>query len=100
MSRPAKQVEGVYEKVKGSGVWYTRLRVDGKLVCKAIGSRVDAIAYVEKARTIRRTGAGVLPTSAKNAAQTTEELDRVGGAILISEALRFVPEAYSRPTQP
>jgi len=61
-SRPSS---GVYENDPGSGIWYARLRVNGKLVRKSIGTKTEAIAYVEKARMIRRTGAGILPTSAR-----------------------------------
>ena len=58
MPKAPKAVTGVYEKVPGSGVWYVRMRIDGKLVRKAIGPRQEAINYAEKARTIKRTGEG------------------------------------------
>jgi hypothetical protein len=37
-----------------------------------------AVAWVEKARTIRLTGGGVLPTTAKRPVLTTEELTKIG----------------------
>ena len=85
MSKRPKPVEGVYEKTPGSGTWYTRLRVDGKLIRKAVGSRAEAIAYIEKARTIRRTGHGILPSTARRPARTFAELEMTGGDVLLSE---------------
>ena len=80
-----KQVEGVYEKNPNSGVWYTRLRVGGKLVRKAIGTRSEAIAYIEKARTLRRTGEGVVPQTAKRPARTFTEIEKAGGQTTIDK---------------
>jgi len=85
MARRAKQVEGVYENVPKSGIWYARLRVNGKLVRKAIGTRAEAIAYIEKARTIKRTGGGVLSTSAKQPARTFSELEKTGSEVTVGE---------------
>lgn len=76
MPKKPKAVTGVYEKVLGSGVWYVRMRVGGKLVRKAIGTRQQAIEYAEKARTIKRTGTGVVPATARRAAQTFEEIEK------------------------
>jgi site-specific recombinase XerD len=79
--RPAP-VTGVYERVSGSDVWSARIRVNGKLVRKSFGlgvkARADAIKWVEKARTIRRTGEGVLPTTAKRPVLTTAEVAVLG----------------------
>ena len=103
MAKPVKKVEGVYEKVEGSGVWYTRLRVGGKLVRKAVGSRAEAIAYIEKARTIRRTGSGLLTSSAKTPARTLAELEKIGGTVLLSELcddyLRHIQDPHN-PSRP
>jgi integrase len=85
MARRAKQVEGVYENVPKSGIWYARLRVNGKLVRKSIGTRAEAIAYIEKARTIKRTGGGVLPTTAKQPARTFSELAKTGSEVTVGE---------------
>ncbi|GAA3763678.1 tyrosine-type recombinase/integrase [Terriglobus aquaticus] len=94
MAKPKAKVEGVYEKNPGSGVWYTRLRVNGKLVRKRIGSYKDAKEYIEKARTIRNTGAGIIPQTAKRPAMTLGELDRVGGSVtlgkLCDDWLRYI----------
>lgn len=69
MARKPKPVAGVYEREPGSDIWHARIRVSGKLVRKSFGKgtagRADAIAWVEKARTIKRTGEGVLPATAK-----------------------------------
>jgi site-specific recombinase XerD len=84
-AKSAKQVEGVYEKKPGSGVWYTRLRVSGKLIRKAIGTKEQAKAYVEKARTIRHTGEGLVPSTAKQPARTFSEMERVGDGTTVSQ---------------
>lgn len=78
MAKAKKQVEGVFEKNPGSGVWYVRYRTKGVLVRKAIGTHSEAIAYIEKARTIRRTGEGHLPTTARVAAKTNDEMVKHG----------------------
>jgi hypothetical protein len=55
MPRKAVPVEGVYEREEGSGLWYARFRVNGKLVRKSFGrNRPGAVRYVEKARTLGR----------------------------------------------
>lgn len=82
MPRRPAPVTGVYERVPGSDVWSARIRVNGKLVRKSFGlgvkARADAIKWVEKARTIRRTGEGVLPTTAKRPVLTTAEVAVLG----------------------
>ena len=100
MAKQPKQVEGVYEKNPGTGVWYTRLRVNGKLVRKAIGNRAEAVAYVEKARTIRRTGSGVLPESAKSPAQSIEELNQIGGTVTLGELCELYLKHLKNPNNP
>lgn len=85
MPKKPKQVEGVYEKNPGSGVWYTRLRVQGKLVRKAIGTRAEAVAYIEKARTLRRTGEGVVPQTAKRPARSFSEIELTGAVTSVAE---------------
>ncbi len=76
MPKAAKPVTGVYEKQPGSGLWYVRIRIKGKLIRKAIGTRQQAIEYAEKQRTIHRTGTGVVPTTAKKPAQTFAEIEK------------------------
>jgi hypothetical protein len=81
--QPAR-VMGVYERVPGSDVWAARLRVKGKLVRKSFGrgpeGRAAAIAWVEKAGMIRRTGEGILRMSAQEPVLTTEEVAALGNA--------------------
>jgi site-specific recombinase XerD len=71
--------------------------------------RADAIAWVEKARTIKRTGEGVLPTTAKSPVLTTAEVAVLGdpNAIavgrLCDEFERYVkthPEEYRDQINP
>lgn len=60
------KVKGVYERPKGSNNWSVRYFAQGKWVRKSFGQdKAAAIAYVEKARTIARSGEGVLPATAK-----------------------------------
>ena len=65
MARKPAPVSGVYDRIPGDDIWSARIRVNGKLVRKSFGrgpkGRADAIAWVEKARTIKRTGEGVFP---------------------------------------
>jgi site-specific recombinase XerD len=71
--------------------------------------RAEAIAWVEKARTIKRTGEGVLPTTAKRPVLTTTEIGILGESEAITigrlcdEFLRYVvshPEEYRDQTNP
>lgn len=113
MPRRPAPVTGVYERVPHSDVWSARIRVNGKLVRKSFGlgpkGRSDAIAWVEKARTIKRTGEGVLPTTAKRPVLTTAEVAVLGDtaaitvAKLCDEFLRYVkahPEEYRDQVNP
>ncbi|HEV2322455.1 MAG TPA: tyrosine-type recombinase/integrase, partial [Terracidiphilus sp.] len=87
--------------------------MNGKLVRKSFGrgssARADAVAWVEKARTIRRTGEGVLPTTAKRPVLTTVEVAVLGDADAITvgklcdEFLQYVrahPEEYRDQVNP
>jgi hypothetical protein len=85
MPSGSRQSLGVYENDPGSGIWYARLRVNGKLVRKSIGTKAEAIAYVEKARMIRRTGAGILPTSARYPALTIAEMEKLGCKVTVAQ---------------
>lgn len=113
MAKRPKAVTGVYERVPGSDLWSARIRVDGKLIRKSFGrgpkSRADAIAWVEKARTIKRTGEGVLPKTAKRPVLTTAEVAVLGDtaaitvAKLCDEFSRYVkahPEEYRDQVNP
>ena len=100
MARRPAPVSGVYEREPGSDIWSARLRVNGKLVRKSFGKgprgRKEAEAWVEKARTIRRTGEGVLPATAKRPVLTTVEVEALGNPDAITvgklcdEFLRYV----------
>jgi len=80
MPPKAIPVQGVYEREPGSNVWYVRFRVNGKLVRKSFGhNRKAAIQYVEKARSVRTTGEGVLPDTAKGHVLNLAELELLGG---------------------
>ena len=41
------RVPGVWEKVRGSGIWWIRYRVEGKLKRKKVGRKGDAIALYQ-----------------------------------------------------
>lgn len=113
MARKPAPVSGVYERIPGGDIWSARIRVNGKLVRKSFGrgpkGRADAIAWVEKARTIKRTGEGVLPATAKRPVLTTAEVAVLGDANAITvgklcdEFKRYVkahPEEYRDQTNP
>jgi hypothetical protein len=113
MARKPAPVSGVYERIPGGDIWSARIRVDGKLVRKSFGrgpkGRAGAIAWVEKARTIKRTGEGVLPATAKRPVLTTAEVAVLGDANamtvgkLCDEFERYVkahPEEYRDQTNP
>lgn len=74
MAREAKKVTGVYEHIKGSGVWYVRYRVVGKLVRKKIGTMAQAKNYLDKVRYVRTTGDGVVPMTAMTVVRTAKEV--------------------------
>ena len=74
MAREAKQVRGVYEHVKGSGIWYVRYRLDGKLVRQKIGRQAQAKSYLDKLNYVRASGDGVVPVSAKKVVRTAKEI--------------------------
>src|ERR1035437_2108788 len=75
MARPVAHVEGVYERVQGSGKWHARYRINGKLVRKSFGrDRAAAINWVDKARTTKLSGGGFVPTSAKEPIKSATEL--------------------------
>lgn len=86
MARRAARVEGVYERVPGSGLWHVRYRQSGKLVRKSFGhDRAAAIAYAEKARTLKRTGEGYVPANAREAVRTRLEVEQQTSAITVAE---------------
>lgn len=113
MAKHPRPVAGVYERVPGSDIWSARIRVKDKLVRKSFGrgpaGRAEAIAWVEKARTIKRTGEGVLPATARRPALTTAEVavlgdpDAITVGRLCDEFLLYVkrhPEEYRDQVYP
>ena len=87
MARPVAHVEGVYERVPGSGNWHARYRVNGKLVRKSFGrDRAAAINWVDKARTTKLSGGGIVPTSAKEPIKSAAELaaEQAAAALAVS----------------
>jgi len=86
MPRKVIPVEGIYERGDGSGLWYARFEINGKLVRKSFGrNRAAAVNYVEKARTLRRSGKGIVPETAKRLVLTIPELEVLGGSVTIND---------------
>ncbi|MGC1294166.1 MAG: hypothetical protein WA869_03925 [Alloacidobacterium sp.] len=52
---PAK-VRGVYERDRGSGVWWIRFAEDGKVRREKVGRRSDAVALYQKRKADVRAG--------------------------------------------
>lgn len=78
-------VEGVYQR-EGSDSWYARYWQDGKKVRKSFGNDRDAaIAYLEKARLLKRTGEGVVPTTAKRPVLTFKEMKASAAGVTLGE---------------
>jgi len=79
-------VEGIYEREGGSGFWCASLKINGKLVRKSSGrNRAAAANYVEKARTLRRSGEGTVPVIANCPVLTIPELEVLGGSVTIND---------------
>lgn len=75
MARKAEHVAGVYERESGSGLWYVRYWQGKKKVRKSFGrDKAAAVAYLEKARMLQRTGEGIVPTTARKPVLTMAEL--------------------------
>jgi site-specific recombinase XerD len=85
MARQAKKVAGVYEKNPGSGIFYIRYRVKGKLVRKMIGDRQDALDQLNKVKFIKSSGEGVVPSTAKMPILTLTQKEKVLGLITLGE---------------
>jgi site-specific recombinase XerD len=100
--RKPKKVVGVYEREPGN--WCGRYRSpEGKLVRKSFGpDRAAAIAWVEDARVVRRTG--TLPISAKQAKAAPAEAETVKTIdVLCAEFLAYIqghPEEYRDQKNP
>ena len=84
--RVVATVEGVYENVPGSGIWYVRYRVNGRLVRKSIGKKKDAVSYHRKIKTLMEQGEGFVPLTAKQHGRTDTEIAKARtGIVLVSE---------------
>jgi len=107
MARKAAPVEGVYQR-EGSDSWYARYWQNGKKVRKSFGRDRDAaIAYLEKARLLKRTGEGEVPTTAKRPvltfAEMREEVSGVTVADLCDLLLKHIkanPKKYKDQANP
>ena len=100
MGRRAAQVEGVYEREEGSGRWYVRYWQDGRKVRKSFGrNRAAAIAYLEKARTLKRTGEGVVPSTAKQPVLTAAEMRVAQYTVLLNDLCEGLL-SRSKPIRP
>jgi integrase len=96
MGRKPSQVEGIYERKEGSGFWYARFRVGGKLTRKSFGrDRAKAVAYVEKSRTGRRSGDRAAIPTATVADSVADEL--ASGVLLDELCTGLLNHIQSRP---
>lgn len=85
LAKQAAKKRGVYERVAGSGIWHVHYEVNGKRVRKSIGTRQQAIDYLNKVNLIKATGAGTVPTTATRPAKTFGELEQQGGLITVGD---------------
>jgi site-specific recombinase XerD len=80
--RSAQRSTGVWEKVPGSGVWWIRYRVDGKLKREKVGRKSDAVALYQQRKSDVRAGKK-LPSNLRNAGIKFKE---IADAILVYSA--------------
>ena len=59
------KVTGVWEKVPGSGIWWIRYRIHGKLKREKVGRKSDAVALYQKRKSETRAGVK-LPENLRN----------------------------------
>lgn len=86
MAKKPKPVEGVYERIPGSGIWHARYRIDGKDVRKSFGrNRQEAIDYVRKAQTLKRNGEGVVPSTARQPVRTFKEMNAAQEGVTVGD---------------
>ncbi len=67
------RVRGVWERVPGSGVWWIRYRVEGKLKREKVGRKGDAITLYQMRKSDARAGAK-LPSNLRSAGVKFSEL--------------------------
>lgn len=80
---------GVWEKVPGSGVWWIRYRVEGKLKREKVGRRGDAIALYQLRKADTRAGKK-LPANLRNSGVKFKEL---------ADAILTFSEGHHRDTR-
>ena len=97
--RTTKDVAGVYEKNKGSGIWYVRYRLNGHLVRKRIGHKEAAATYLEKVRYIRSSGDGAVPTTAKQIARTATEVKQEISGVTVGHLCDLLLKHIQNPKQ-
>jgi hypothetical protein len=76
------RVRGVWEKVPGSGIWWIRYRIEGKLKREKVGRKGDAIDLYRQRKSDARAGAK-LPSNLRNAGVKFKEL---ADAVLVYSA--------------
>lgn len=99
--RKPAEVKGVYERPVGSGNYIIRYRQDGHDVRKTFGkNHAAAVAYLEKLRTIKRSGDGFVPATAKDYVQTKAEKAERLSAVTLGELCDDLKDYISKhPTQ-
>jgi integrase len=99
MTRKAATVEGVYQR-KGSDSWYVRYRQQGVDVRKSFGrDRNAAVAYLEKARLLKRTGEGEVPTTAKRPVLTHAEMKAEVSGVTVGYLCDLLLKHIQNPRQ-
>jgi integrase len=83
------RVPGVWEKFPGSGVWWIRYRVEGKLKREKVGRKGDAIALYQQRKSETRAGAK-LPDNMRNTGVKFKDL---------SDAILTYSAAHHRDTR-
>ena len=66
-------MRGVWERVSGSGIWWIRYRVEGKLKREKVGRKGDAIDLYRQRKSDARAGAK-LPSNLRTAGVKFKEL--------------------------
>jgi integrase len=98
MARKPNDVSGVFEKNPSSGIWYVRYRpTGGDSVRKRIGSRAEAIDYLNKVKLIKATGEGVL---ARSAGERTRRKDEMDNGITVGELCDQYLAHIQNPSNP
>ncbi len=67
------RVRGVWERIPGSGIWWIRYRVEGKLKREKVGRKGDAIDLYQMRKSDARAGTK-LPSNLRSAGVKFKEL--------------------------